>query len=125
MKNDLPSYSSLLRRFCKANGLVLNLKEVPRNLGVWRCSIIKLETDCFVKNNWFIYPENHYPTTTELSEEAAAEVYLKRLLDNRLVLHYNDISEDGIYAKTRCRSSIEIPAKTVEEFAVWLDLQNA
>lgn len=125
MKSSLPACSSLLRRFCKANGLALNLREVSRDHGVWQCSINKLEDGKSSECCWFIYPENHHPSTTELTEEGAALVYLRRLLDNRLMMHYDDVSEDGSHAKMIYQGSIEIPAKTVEEFAVWLDLQGA
>lgn len=117
-------YREILEKFCKVFGLSLCLEQEPK-IEMWICKTVSVNLDCMIigkePSNKKIKVWSRYCRTAEEACKDYIETMLGCYLDTELVPVL--LSSSSVPKMTVHRNSISIP-KTLEEFMIWIDLQQ-
>lgn len=117
-------YREILEKFCEAFRLSLCLDQDPV-LEFWRCKTASANFDCSIFASKLSKYKTRIWSEYCVTEEEACKEYIESMLGCCVLVELDPIktNHDNALGMTLHRKMISIP-KTLEEFAIWIDLQQ-
>ena len=117
-------YREILDKFCEVFGLSLCL-EKDFVLEFWRCKTSSVNFDCSIFASKLSKYKTRIWSEYCVTEEDACKDYIESMLGHCVLVELEPIktNHDNALGTTLHRKLISIP-KTLEEFAIWVDLQQ-
>ena len=117
-------YREILNKFCKVFGLSLCL-EKDSVLEIWRCKTASANFDCSIFASKLSKYKTRIWSEYWVTKEEACEDYIESMLGHCVLIELEPLktNNDNALWTTLHRKLIPIP-KTLEEFAIWIDLQQ-